>query len=100
MLFAMMYKFGNDIDNARAVARPAHIHYLKSAGERLKVAGPLAADEDGKVAKGSLIILEAKSRIAVKLFADNDPYVQSGIVEHVEIYALPIALGEWAPKAS
>ncbi|MCK5575990.1 MAG: hypothetical protein KAI28_09235 [Sphingomonadales bacterium] len=99
MLFAMIYKFGNDIDNARAEARPAHIHYLKSAGDRLKLAGPLTADEDGNEAKGSLILLEAQSRTAVKLFADADPYVQAGIVDSIDISAVPITLGDWAPKA-
>jgi len=98
MLFAMIYKFGNDIDNARAAARPAHIQYLKSAEDRLKVAGPLTADEDGNEAKGSIILLEAQSRTAVKLFADADPYVKAGIVDSIDISAVPVTLGSWAPK--
>ncbi|WCL54770.1 YciI family protein [Gimibacter soli] len=84
----------------RAETRPAHLRYLKDAGNRVKVAGPLLSPGDDPHPVGSLIVIDAASEGAVKLFADNDPYSSAGLFERVEIRPWKGVLGEWVPAAS
>jgi len=71
MLFAIM-AFDKDEGGAiRATTRQAHLDYLASAGDRLKLAGPLRGEDDKPV--GSLIVLDAAGIAAVRIFAHNDP---------------------------
>lgn len=78
----------------RATTRAAHLDYIAGAGDRLKVGGPMRDDEDKPV--GSLLIIDAASETAARLFAQNDPYAQAGLFGQVEIRPFVAVTGRWA----
>ena len=71
----------------RAANRQAHIAYRVELGTRLVLAGPLFEDFDGSVAKGSLVILEAKDKAEAAEIAHRDPYASAGAFEEIRIFA-------------
>jgi len=75
----------------RQETRPAHLDYLKSAGDKLKLAGPFLDAEGSPI--GSLIILDAASAGAAQIFANNDPYARAGLFERVTIRPFKAAAG-------
>lgn len=81
----------------RMSVRPRHLDYLKTAGDRVKVAGPLLSADAEPKPIGSVIIIDAASDAAVQLFADNDPYATAGLFEKVEIKPWKAAVGAWIP---
>ena len=42
-----------------------------------------------------MILIDAASEGAVKLFADNDPYTAAGVFERVEIRPFKAVTGAW-----
>lgn len=77
---------------ARLAARPDHLarlDALQDAG-RLLLAGPLPAidSEDPGPAgfTGSLLVVQFESMAAARAWADDDPYVEAGVYETVDIY--------------
>lgn len=96
MLYVIRYVFRDDADETRNATRGAHLNYLKDAGDRLKLAGPIAADhEEAAVPEGSLLIIDADSLTAAKLFAQSDPYYKADIVETLKIKAFKAVIGDW-----
>ncbi len=85
----------NSLD-VRMATREAHLSYLKEAGERIKVAGPLLTSGAEPKPLGSLIIIDAASEAAVNLFAENDPYATAGLFASVTVRPWNAAVGEWA----
>jgi len=87
MLYAII---SQDVDNSlplRKQARPAHlerVEVLKSEG-RLILAGPHPAvdsDDPGEAGfTGSLIVAEFASLVAAQAWADDDPYVKTGVYQ-------------------
>lgn len=83
-----------DIDNSltkRLAARPAHLdrlHLLKDQG-RLLVAGPHPAIDNLEPGEagftGSLVIAEFDSLETAQQWADEDPYVTSGVYANVKV---------------
>lgn len=96
MLFAIICIDAPEGRDLRAANRPAHLAYLEGAGDRLKLAGPFK-DENGNPA-GSMLLIEAASETAARLFADNDPYRQAGVFDRVDIRPFSAILGQWAPR--
>lgn len=102
MLYVIRYVFGEDVDEARTAARTGHLEYLQGAGARLKLAGPIAAghaETDGAEtaeAEGSLLIIDAGSLTAARLFVQNDPYYKADIVATLKIKAFKAVIGDWA----
>lgn len=96
MLFAIHALDKPDGAALRATTRAAHLDYIRGAGTRLKLAGPLR-DADGKPV-GSLIVIDAASETAARLFAQNDPYAMAGLFAAVDIRPFAALLGEWAPR--
>lgn len=91
----MLYSIvATDVENslqARMAARPDHVsrlNALKDAG-RLVLAGPNPAidsedpGEDGFT--GSIIIAEFESLNAAQAWADEDPYIISGVYQSVVV---------------
>lgn len=91
----MLYSIvATDVENslqARMAARPDHVsrlNALKDAG-RLVLAGPNPAidsedpGEDGF--SGSIIIAEFESLNAAQAWADEDPYIISGVYQSVVV---------------
>lgn len=75
----------------RLQARPAHIqrlHALRDAG-RLKLAGPLPAidaEDPGEAGfVGSAIVAEFEDFAAARAWAQDDPYMQCGVYESVQV---------------
>lgn len=94
MLFAINAYDKPNGSAIRSTTRAAHLDYLSSAGARLKLAGPLRDEAEKPV--GSLIIIDAASEMAARLFAKNDPYAMAGLFEKVEIRPFQAVLGAWA----
>lgn len=77
----------------RATTRAAHLDYIADAGERLRLGGPMR-DDEGKPL-GSLLVIDAASETAARLFAQNDPYARAGLFERVEIRPFAAVAGRW-----
>ncbi|WP_262692618.1 YciI family protein [Kordiimonas aestuarii] len=99
MLFMILAKDKADSLELRMANRAAHLEYIKGAGSRIKVAGPLLSGGDEPKPTGSMIIIDAASEGAVRLFCDNDPYATAGLFERVEIQHWLQVTGEWVPKS-
>ena len=83
----------------RAANRDDHLRYVAGAGDRLKLAGPIQSTDGDPRPVGSLLIIEAASLEAARLFADNDPYRKAGVFAEVEIRPFKGVLGAWLPDA-
>jgi uncharacterized protein len=83
MLYALICTDKPNSLELRMRVRPEHLAFLDSLGADLKAAGPFV-DEDGKPV-GSLVIVNAESRIAIEAIAAKDPYLIAGLFASVEI---------------
>ena len=79
----------------RMATRAAHLQYLADAGDRIKLGGPLQSEGDDPQPVGSMIVIEAASEGAVRLFAQNDPYTAAGLFESVTIKPFKAVTGSW-----
>ncbi len=95
MLFIVLCHDKPNSLELRMKTRPDHLAYLQDAGARVKVAGPTL--KNGKPA-GSMILVDGASEMAVKLFAENDPYNKVGLFEKVEIIEWKAGIGDWLPE--
>jgi uncharacterized protein YciI len=89
MLFVIHAMDKKDVINTRAKHYREHRQHLddsKKYGVGVITAGPFVAD-DNETPIGSLFIIEAKDRAAVKAFSDSDPYHVNGVWDAVEIHA-------------
>jgi uncharacterized protein YciI len=66
--------------------RAAHLAYLATVKESLKLAGPFLA-ADNQTAIGSLFIYEAADEAAARALVDNDPFAKAALFASVEIKA-------------
>ncbi|WP_022693757.1 YciI family protein [Ponticaulis koreensis] len=73
-----------DALDLRLENRAAHLEWAKAAGETVRMAGPLLAD-DGESFIGSVFLIEAESEEALKAFQAEDPYVKAGLFQTVDI---------------
>jgi uncharacterized protein YciI len=75
----------------RLEARPAHLERLKQlcAEGRLLIAGPHPAidnEDPGEAGfSGSLIVAEFSSLIEAQSWADQDPYVATGVYKRISV---------------
>ena len=82
--------FENSLDK-RLANRPQHLKRLKLLQDegRLLLAGPLPSidsiDPGPNGFSGSLIVAEFDSLIDAKNWAGNDPFVQFGVYEKIEV---------------
>lgn len=77
----------------RAANREAHVAWLKSHGDRLRMAGPVLS-ETGEDMIGSLVIFDMESLQAVEALCQQDPYAIAGLFERVEIRPYKWVLGD------
>jgi uncharacterized protein YciI len=68
----------------RQGTRAAHLEYAKGFGQQI-VAGGATLTDDGQTMTGSFLLVDMGDRAAVEEFARNDPYVNAGLFETVEI---------------
>jgi len=91
----MLYSIvGQDVENslkARLAARPDHVERLKQLVNqgKLILAGPNPAidssDPGDAGFTGSIIIAEFESLQAAQEWADQDPYILTGVYDSVEV---------------
>ena len=76
---------------ARMESRPAHVARLEALQNqgRLLIAGPRPAIDSAEPGAagflGSLVVAEFDSLISAQQWADNDPYIEGGVYESVEV---------------
>ena len=83
---------------ARLRVRESHRRRLREPTPhalRVVLAGPLLDCPAGTMI-GTLLVVEAESLAAVRAFVADDPYVQAGVYEHVDVRAFNCGLGPLA----
>jgi uncharacterized protein YciI len=68
----------------RAETRPAHVEYLRQLGNKVRLAGPIFAN-DGETVAGSLIVLEAASKDEAFDIVAKDPYSVAGLFSSCDV---------------
>lgn len=76
----------------RLAHRAAHLAWAGELGERIKMAGPMFAD-DGETFKGSVFVVEFEALADAKAWASTDPYAIAGVFERVDIHSMRWAAG-------
>ena len=84
MYFIILTTDRANATHIRQEVRPAHLEYIQGFGTQIVVGGATLA-EDGEVMTGSFILVDMADRGAVQAFLQNDPYVQAGLFDTVEI---------------
>lgn len=91
MLYSIIGYDREDSLKDRLNARPDHVARLKALKSegRLVIAGPnpaIDSPEPGDAGfSGSLIVAEFESLDAARSWANEDPYVRTGVYKHVEV---------------
>ena len=88
--YALFYEVVENFVERRAPFRTEHLKLADEAKRRgdLVLAGALAEPADG-----ALIIFRGESSSAASTFAENDPYVQNGLVKHWEVRPWTVVVG-------
>lgn len=81
MLFMLLATDAENVKEARAAARPAHLARLQALQDegRLLTAGPNPLPDDPDTMSGSLIIADFDDLDAAEAWASADPYVDAGV---------------------
>lgn len=98
----MLYSIvGTDVENSlqsRLAARPEHVSRLNALKDegRLVLAGPnpsIDSEDPGEAGfTGSIIVAEFESLQAAQAWADQDPYILSGVYQSVEVKPFKLVL--------
>ncbi|MDH5353182.1 MAG: YciI family protein [Gammaproteobacteria bacterium] len=98
----MLYSIvGTDVENSlesRLTARPEHVNRLNALKDqgRLVLAGPnpsIDSEDPGQAGfSGSIIVAEFESLEAAQAWADQDPYIVSGVYQSVEVKPFKLVL--------
>jgi len=83
-----------DSDGLRAQHLTAHLAYVETVMERIRVAGPLREDDDAAVG-GSCFVYRADSLEDAQALLQDDPYHRAGIYASVRWFRLNPAAGQW-----
>lgn len=78
---------GRDVEGGvelRKATRAAHLAWIESLRPRVKLAGPMFAD-DGATPIGSVMIIEAESLAAANADYARDPYATAGLWASADI---------------
>lgn len=76
--------------------RDAHLSWIKTRLDQVKLAGPMLNDETGGMI-GSVLIIEAETREDLDVLLSEDPYTKAGLFDTVEISSFKWVIG--APEA-
>ena len=85
MEFVLICKDKPDHLDTRLATREAHLGWVATQGDAIRLAGPLL-DDVGATMIGSLFIIEADDRSAVQAMNASDPYTQAGLFADVTIH--------------
>jgi uncharacterized protein YciI len=88
--YALFYEVVENFVERRAPFRQEHLRLADAANQRgeLVLAGALAEPADG-----ALIIFRGDSPEVASSFAENDPYVQNGLVKNWEVRPWTVVVG-------
>jgi hypothetical protein len=88
--YALFYDVVDNFVERRAPYRNEHLKLADAANRRgeLVLAGALAEPADG-----ALIIFRGDDPAVAHSFAQNDPYVQNGLVKHWEVRPWTVVVG-------
>lgn len=76
----------------RKETRPAHLAWIQSLGDRVKLGGPIASELTEQPA-GSIIFLEATDLAEAKHIYSQDPYRDAGLWDRIDIRAFTVVAG-------
>ena len=91
MLYAILAQDINNSLEKRLAARPAHLERLNALLDqgRLILAGPhpaIDSEDPGEAGfSGSLVVAEFDDLEAAQSWANDDPYMQAGVYDHVTV---------------
>jgi uncharacterized protein YciI len=90
MYYLLLYDVVDDYIERRAPFREAHLARARAAHERgdLVMAGALADPADGAV-----LVFKADGPTVAERFAENDPYVQNGLVTRWRVRPWTVVVG-------
>jgi len=74
-----------DAEALRLETREAHLAYVATKREMIRLAGPLLSD-DGEHMVGSMFVIEAESIEDVRALNAGDPYTRAGLFGRVTIH--------------
>lgn len=94
MLFVIHCQDKPENGKVRLANRPAHVQYMMTFKDRLRLLGPLLGGEDGSAMVGSLIVIDLPDRVAVDDFLAADPYGRAGLFESVIVRGFKQVLPE------
>ncbi|MGD8418390.1 MAG: YciI family protein [Pseudomonadales bacterium] len=84
MLYVLICEDKPDSLSLRLANREKHLAYAATLNEKIRLAGPMLAD-DGETMIGSLFIIEAESRDEVVRINADDPYTLAGLFARVTV---------------
>ena len=84
MLFVALCHDKPDGLSLRLATRDAHVAWLKSLGERTRIAGPFL-DDAAEAMCGSIVVIEADDLASARATFAEDPYAEAGLFASVEI---------------
>ncbi|TNE40128.1 MAG: YciI family protein [Alphaproteobacteria bacterium] len=79
--------------NLRLANREDHLKFVGEHLDKVKVAGPLIA-EDGETMIGSMLLMEFATLAEAEDWSQQDPYRKAGLFERVEITEINWTLGK------
>ena len=91
MLYAILAQDINNSLEKRLAARPVHLERLNALLDqgRLILAGPhpvIDSEDPGEAGfSGSLVVAEFDDLEAAQSWANDDPYMQAGVYDHVTV---------------
>lgn len=90
MYYLLLYDVVDDYVQRRGAFRDAHLALAREAHERgeLVLAGAVADPPDGAV-----LVFRVDDPSAVRCFAEQDPYVQSGLVTKWRVRPWTVVIG-------
>jgi uncharacterized protein YciI len=88
--YLLLYDVVEDYVERRVPFRPEHLRLVREAQQRgeLWMAGALAEPVDGAV-----LAFTVEDRAIVERFAENDPYVQNGLVTRRRVRRWDVVVG-------
>lgn len=99
MLFIVICTDGPDAAGRRRTHLDAHLAWVLTAMERLRVAGPVRDAPDGAPCM-SVYILEAADEADARALVATDPYFKAGVWQSVEFRHFNAAAGTWVGGAA
>ncbi len=90
MYYILLYDVVEDYLNRRAPYREAHLKLVNDAHRRseLVMAGAFSEPVDG-----AALVFRAESASVASSFAENDPYVQAGLVKDWRVRGWNVVIG-------